>query len=46
MSIYLGEELTKFLEGFRSSADTSALPHFKEESKDLDLGSRVLAPIR
>ena len=45
MSVYLGEALTRFLEDFKDASDTTAVPHFKEGSKELELGSRILAPI-
>lgn len=46
MSIYLGESLTEFLEAFRSAKDPSKVAHFQEASKELNMGSSVLAPIR
>lgn len=46
MSMYLGDELTRFLDDFRCAADPAVVAPFREASKELELGSRVLAPIR
>jgi glutamine synthetase len=47
MSVYLGEELTRFLDAFRAAdpLEAAAVPPFREESKMLTLGPSVLAPI-